>query len=465
MESIKQRTLAGELTFEGTGIHTGMHSRVVLKPAPPNSWYRFVVGEVVVPASVKYVKSSERCVILEKDGVSVSTVEHLLSALYAAGVDNVDIVFEEGTEVPALDGTAKPFFDGVMRVGTTVQDALRNWLVLDEAVVCEVRDSRVVAVPAGVLHLTVMVDFGSAVVGRQFARWTTSSNYGTEIAPARTFAFLHEVLPLWEKGLARGGTVENTLVIVDRLPTHQEKTLLHKYFPHLNPEIKEGDYLPLTPPRFDNEPARHKLLDLLGDLALAGRFVLADIYAYKPGHSVNVEFVQRLLANEESQRAVPTYKPELPPLLTVPDIQYYLPHRAPFLLVDRIIELTDTRVVGVKAVSYNEPFFHGHFPDLPVMPGVLVIEAMAQTGGVLALKTVENPKEWDTFFLKIDGVKFKRMVTPGDVLVMVLELLAPIRHGLISMRGRAYVGRELACEAEMLARIVRKEKRKTTDRD
>lgn len=464
MEAVKQRTLASEVVFEGTGIHTGTHSRIVLKPAPPNSWYRFVVGQVVVPASVEYVRSSERGVTLEREGVSVSTVEHLLSALYAAQVDNVDIVFEEGTEVPALDGTAKPFFDAVREVGATVQDALRNWLVVDEAVVCEVGDSRVVAVPAGRLQLTVMIDFDSTVVGRQFARWSTADDYGNEIAPARTFAFLHEVLPLLEKGLAQGGSVENALVILDRLPTPEEEALLRQHFPEIELELREGDYLPLTPPRFDNEPARHKLLDLLGDMALAGRFVRADIYAYKPGHTVNVEFVRHLLAHEESRRAVPTYKPELPPLLTVPDIQYYLPHRAPFLLVDRIIELTDTRVVGVKAVSYNEPFFQGHFPDLPVMPGVLIIEAMAQTGGVLALKTVENPKEWDTFFLKIDNVKFKRMVIPGDVLVMVLELLAPIRRGLISMRGRAYVGRELVCEAEMLARIVKKVKRKQPGR-
>ncbi len=461
---IKQRTLRTPITVSGVGLHTGSPSNLTLCPAPDNHGYKFqridLSGEPVVEADVDLVVDTSRGTTLGKGDVRIHTVEHVLAALAGMEVDNC-LIKLDGPEIPILDGSSKPFVEAIITSGFEEQKAEREYFELKENLTFEdpLKKAEILAVPANEYRITVMVDYNSPVLGTQHAAMYHAGEFKEEIAACRTFCFVHELEFLVKNNLIKGGDLSNAIVICDR-DISQDKldelaTLLNK------PSVKvhEKGVLNNVKLQFQNEPARHKLLDIIGDLALAGKPLKGHILAARPGHSSNVAFAKKIkeqIALEKKRKAeAPRYDIGAEPILNVVDIMALLPHRPPFLLVDKIIELSETHVVGVKNVTMNEPFFEGHFPGAPVMPGVLQVEAMAQTGGVLVLKTVPDPENYLTYFMKIDGVKFKSKVLPGDTLVFRLELVSPIRRGLCHMKGEAYVGGKVVMEAEMLAQIVK----------
>ena len=461
---IKQRTLRTPITVSGVGLHTGSPSNLTLCPAPDNHGYKFqridLSGEPVVDADVDLVVDTSRGTTLGKGDVRIHTVEHVLAALAGMEVDNC-LIKLDGPEIPILDGSSKPFVEAIITSGFEEQKAEREYFELKENLTFEdpLKKAEILAVPANEYRITVMVDYNSPVLGTQHAAMYHAGEFKEEIAACRTFCFVHELEFLVKNNLIKGGDLSNAIVICDR-DISQDKldelaTLLNK------PSVKvhEKGVLNNVKLQFQNEPARHKLLDIIGDLALAGKPLKGHILAARPGHSSNVAFAKKIkeqIALEKKRKAeAPRYDIGAEPILNVVDIMALLPHRPPFLLVDKIIELSETHVVGVKNVTMNEPFFEGHFPGAPVMPGVLQVEAMAQTGGVLVLKTVPDPENYLTYFMKIDGVKFKSKVLPGDTLVFRLELVSPIRRGLCHMKGEAYVGGKVVMEAEMLAQIVK----------
>jgi UDP-3-O-[3-hydroxymyristoyl] N-acetylglucosamine deacetylase/3-hydroxyacyl-[acyl-carrier-protein] dehydratase len=461
---IKQRTLRTPITVSGVGLHTGSPSNLTLCPAPDNHGYKFqridLPGEPVVEADVDLVVDTSRGTTLGKGDVRIHTVEHVLAALAGMEVDNC-LIKLDGPEIPILDGSSKPFVEAIITSGFEEQKAEREYFELKENLTFEdpLKKAEILAVPANEYRITVMVDYNSPVLGTQHAAMYHAGEFKEEIAACRTFCFVHELEFLVKNNLIKGGDLSNAIVICDR-DISQDKldelaTLLNK--PSV--KVQEKGVLNNVKLQFQNEPARHKLLDIIGDLALAGKPLKGHILAARPGHSSNVAFAKKIkeqIALEKKRKAeAPRYDIGAEPILNVVDIMALLPHRPPFLLVDKIIELSETHVVGVKNVTMNEPFFEGHFPGAPVMPGVLQVEAMAQTGGVLVLKTVPDPENYLTYFMKIDGVKFKSKVLPGDTLVFRLELVSPIRRGLCHMKGEAYVGGKVVMEAEMLAQIVK----------
>ncbi len=445
-------------------MHTGSPSNLTLCPAPDNHGYKFqridLPGEPVVEADVDLVVDTSRGTTLGKGDVRIHTVEHVLAALAGMEVDNC-LIKLDGPEIPILDGSSKPFVEAIITSGFEEQKAEREYFELKENLTFEdpLKKAEILAVPANEYRITVMVDYNSPVLGTQHAAMYHAGEFKEEIAACRTFCFVHELEFLVKNNLIKGGDLSNAIVICDR-DISQDKldelaTLLNK--PSV--KVQEKGVLNNVKLQFQNEPARHKLLDIIGDLALAGKPLKGHILAARPGHSSNVAFAKKIkeqIALEKKRKAeAPRYDIGAEPILNVVDIMALLPHRPPFLLVDKIIELSETHVVGVKNVTMNEPFFEGHFPGAPVMPGVLQVEAMAQTGGVLVLKTVPDPENYLTYFMKIDGVKFKSKVLPGDTLVFRLELVSPIRRGLCHMKGEAYVGGKVVMEAEMLAQIVK----------
>jgi UDP-3-O-[3-hydroxymyristoyl] N-acetylglucosamine deacetylase/3-hydroxyacyl-[acyl-carrier-protein] dehydratase len=461
---IKQRTLRTPITVSGVGLHTGSASNLTLCPAPDNHGYKFqridLPGEPLVEADVDLVVDTSRGTTLGKGDVRIHTVEHVLAALAGMEVDNC-LIKLDGPEIPILDGSSKPFVEAIITSGFEEQKAEREYFELKENLTFEdpLKKAEILAVPANEYRITVMVDYNSPVLGTQHAAMYHAGEFKEEIAACRTFCFVHELEFLVKNNLIKGGDLSNAIVICDR-DISQDKldelaTLLNK--PSV--KVQEKGVLNNVKLQFQNEPARHKLLDIIGDLALAGKPLKGHILAARPGHSSNVAFAKKIkeqIALEKKRKAeAPRYDIGAEPILNVVDIMALLPHRPPFLLVDKIIELSETHVVGVKNVTMNEPFFEGHFPGSPVMPGVLQVEAMAQTGGVLVLKTVPDPENYLTYFMKIDGVKFKSKVLPGDTLVFRLELVSPIRRGLCHMKGEAYVGGKVVMEAEMLAQIVK----------
>lgn len=462
--SDKQHTLAAPVTLSGKGLHTGQEVTITINPAPENHGIVFcrtdVEGKPAIKADVDFVTALERSTTIASNGNSISTIEHCMAALMGSGIDNVQIDID-GPEVPILDGSAKPFTDAFTKAGLTEQAADRNYVELKEIITYTdaERGVELMAIPANGFRLTVMVDYKSPVVGLQYATLNALADFNTEIAACRTFVFLHELKALIENNLIKGGDVNNALVIADRPLATDDMGYLHKAFPErANIEVKDG-YLNNVDTHFDNEPARHKLLDVVGDLALLGKRLKAHVIATRPGHAANVSFA-KLIKEEMKKQAkqkytAPAYNPNIAPLYDVNRIMETLPHRPPFLLVDKIIEMGEAHVVGVKNITMNEPFFQGHFPGNPVMPGVLQIEAMAQAGGILALSTVPDPENYSTYFLKIDGVKFKAKVVPGDTLVFKLNLTEPIRRGIVQMHGEAFVGDKLVMEADLMAQIVK----------
>lgn len=460
----KQQTIKKVAQLEGVGLHTGRAVHLSFHPAPVDHGYKFqrldLEGQPILSADINRVVSTQRGTTLKVGNAEVNTVEHALSALSGLGINNV-LIQLDGPEVPILDGSAKPFVDALLQAGIEPQDKDRDYFVVEEPIFFKDEESgaELLALPHDGFELVAMIDFNSDVLGQQYAHFNNKTNYSKEIAPCRTFVFLHELEYLFDQNLIKGGDLDNAIVIVDRKVEQDELDRLAKKLDKPSVTVDQEGILNTVKLHFKNEPARHKLLDIIGDVALLGMPIQGKIVATKPGHKANVEFTKKLkqIAREKRRlKGKPQYDPDAEPLFDSVKIASWLPHRYPFLLVDKVTELSDKHVVGVKNVTFNEQFFQGHFPDNPVMPGVLQIEAMAQTGGVLALSTVDDPGNWDTYFLKIENAKFKHKVVPGDTVLFKLELMAPIRRGICQVQATAYVGNRIVSEAELTAQIVKR---------
>ena len=466
MNPDKQHTLKGSATLKGVGLHTGEPVTLTLRPAPVGHGLKFqrtdLDGEPTINADCDLVVSTERGTTLEQNGAKVFTTEHVLAALYALQVDNA-LIQVSGPEMPIMDGSALPFVEAIESAGLEEQNAARNWYVLQEPIWFETKErgTEMLGVPApgGEFRLTVMVDYNSPVLGTQHASMYRAEEFKTGIAPCRTFVFLRELEQLAKAGLIKGGDLNNAIVLEDREGTTKEqlkdlaKALGREY---QDVEIRRNGVPNTTDLKFFNEPARHKLLDIVGDLALVGRPIKGHILAARPGHFGNTSFAKRIkekMREEEKNTAVNFDLSKT--VYDINDIEKILPHRYPFLLVDRIVAMDNQTITGYKNITMNEPQFTGHFPGNPVMPGVLQVEAMAQVGGIFALSQVPDPENYTTYFLKTDGVRYRRKVIPGDTLVFHLSLLTPIRRGIVHMKGMGYVNGQVAVEAEMMAQIAR----------
>jgi len=458
----KQRTIAKEVTLKGVGLHTGKNVIMTFKPAPENTGFTFkrvdLEGHPVIEARACYVTNTQRGTNLEKLGVSINTSEHVLAALVGLEIDNCMIELD-ASEPPIMDGSSKFFIEKLEEAGIEEQEALVEEYIVKEIISYkdETSGSEIMIMPSDKYEITTMVDFGTNVLGTQNASISQISDFKKEISNARTFSFLHEIEMLLDNGLIKGGDLNNAIVYVDKELSAETMKKLQVAFGKEKITIKPNGILDNLTLHHPNEAARHKLLDVIGDLALVGTKIRGKVIANKPGHLVNTEFAKKMarIIKIEKRNKVPKFDLAKPPVKDVNAIMEMLPHRPPFLLVDKILELSDSHVVGLKNVSMNEPFFVGHFPGAPVMPGVLIVEAMAQAGGILALSMVPDPENYLTFFLKINNVKFKKQVVPGDTLIFDLVLDEPIRRGLVLMSGKAYVNGELVTEAELMAKIVK----------
>jgi len=458
----KQRTIANEVTLSGVGLHTGENVTMKFIPAPENHGYAFkrvdLEGEPIIEADANYVVNTQRGTNLEKRGVKIQTSEHVLAALVGLEIDNV-LIELDSPEPPIMDGSSKFFVEALEKAGVVEQVANRDVYVVKEVISYkdEATGSEITIIPSDDYQVTTMVDFGTKILGTQNATLERLSDFKTEISSARTFSFLHELEMLLENGLIKGGDLNNAIVYVDKEISDATMKKLEKAFNKKKLSIKPNGILDNLTLHHPNEAARHKLLDVIGDLALIGSRIQGKVIANKPGHFVNTQFAKKLskIIKFEKRNNVPQYDLNQPPLMDIHKIMEVLPHRPPFLLIDRIIELSDTHVVGMKNVTMNEDFFIGHFPGAPVMPGVLQVEAMAQTGGILVLSTVPDPENYLTFFMKMDNVKFKQKVLPGDTLIFHCSLITPIRRGICHMQAYAYANNKLVCEAELMAQIVK----------
>jgi len=462
--NLKQHTIKREVTISGVGLHTGVRVNMTFVPAAVNHGIKFqridLEGRPTVDADVDNVVDLSRGTTIEQSGARINTVEHTLAALVGLQVDNV-LIQLDGPEPPIMDGSSIQFVDAIEEAGLEEQNALRNFFEVPHSTFYKdpERDVEIAALPLDDYRVTVMVDYNSPVLGSQHASMTNINQFSKEIASCRTFCFLHELEMLQKQNLIKGGDLNNAIVVVDRVVKDEELEHLAKLFNKQKVEVKKEGILNNVELRYKNEPARHKLLDMIGDLALVGRPLKAQILAARPGHAANVAFAKQLkkLMKEGSKHQIPRYDPSLPPVLDVNQIYKALPHTYPFKLVDKIFHLDESTVAGIKNVTINEPFFQGHFPGNPVMPGVLQIEAMVQTGGILVLNTVPDPENYWTYFLSIESCRFRKMVLPGDQIIFKCELLAPIKRGIAKMQGQAFVAGNLVCEAVMSASIVRKD--------
>jgi len=460
---LNQQTLKEEISISGTGLHTGAETQLIFKPAPVNHGFVFkrtdLDGQPTIPADARNVISTDRGTTLGKGEAVINTVEHVLAALVGCDIDNC-LLEINGPEMPIMDGSSKDFVAAIEQAGIEEQDEERHYLEIDQPISYHNEEEGVdiVAIPGDHYQVDVMVDYGTTVLGSQNARMENTAQFRDEIADSRTFSFLHELEFLIENGLIKGGDLNNAIVYVDKEVSPDTLKKLKKAFKKDNVSVKPNGILDNLDLHYPNEAARHKLLDVVGDLALAGVRIKGRVIATKPGHKANVEFAKLIgqqIRDAQKKPNVPKYDPNVAPVYDVNEVMQRLPHRPPFLLVDKILELSEDHVVGLKSVTMNEDFFNGHFPGAPVMPGVLQIESMAQVGGILALSTVPDPENYLTYFLKMDNVKFKHKVVPGDTLIFRLKLIEPIRRGIVQMHGEAFVGNKLVSEADMMAQIVK----------
>ena len=468
-----QTTIKTSFTMSGVGLHTGQAVNLTFNPADENHGYVFQLIDLennpTIKADCDLVVDTSRGTTLEQNGARISTVEHVLAALAGLEIDNV-LMQIDGPEMPIMDGSSIEFVNRLKSIGITYQKAEREYFEITENISYRDAENHVemVAMPLNDYRLTVMVDYNSPVLGSQHASITSLNEFGEQIASCRTFCFLHELEMLVQNNLIKGGDLNNAIVIVDRVVEDYELENLAKLFNKPKVEVKKEGILNNVKLRFHNEPARHKLLDMIGDLALIGTPIKAQIMAARPGHAANIEFAKKIKRQIEKIKKenkfkvdVPVYDPSKPPIYSHSQIEKLLPHRWPFLLVDKVIKLSENEVVAVKNVSADQYFFPGHFPGEALFPAVLQIEALAQTGGVLILSREPDPENFSTYFVKIDSAKFKGKVVPGDTLILKMELIAPIRRGMCLMRGTAFVGNKIVCEAEMMAQVIRNKSEQT----
>ena len=458
---LKQKTLGGSFSLKGKGLHTGVNLTVTFNPAPDNHGYKIqridLEGQPIIDAVAENVGETTRGTVLVKNDIKVSTIEHGMAALYSAGIDNC-LIQVDGPEFPILDGSAKYYVEEINKVGTVEQNSPKDFYIIKSKI--EFRDeetgSSIIVLPDENFSVNALISYDSKILFNQFATLEDMSKFPEEIASARTFVFVREIEPLLNYGLIKGGDLDNAIVIYEREMSQERYDKLADIMgvPHM--DATQLGYINHIPLVWDNEPARHKLLDIIGDLALIGKPIKGRIIATRPGHTINNKFA-RTIRKEIKLHDVqaPVYNCNEAPIMDVKRIRELLPHRYPFALVDKVISIGANHIVGVKNVTVNEPFFQGHFPEEPVMPGVLQIEAMAQCGGLFILNTVDEPERYSTYFMKIDGVKFRQKVVPGDTLIFRVELLAPMRRGISSMKGYVFVGEKVVCEAEFTAQIVK----------